>query len=75
MALGSRSGSILDEAPRENRLSDSKQEDTRKSPSLGERLKELAERLGGFLDDLTRPPPEPVPVPIRPQRRPPNRRR
>jgi hypothetical protein len=48
-------------------LSNSKQEDTRKSPSIGERLKELAERLGDFLDGLTRPAPEPAPVPIRPQ--------
>jgi len=55
-------------------LSNSKQEDTRKPPSLGERLKELAERLGEFLDDLTRPSPEPVPVPVRP-RAPTNRRR
>jgi hypothetical protein len=47
-------------------LSNSKQEDTRKSPSLGERLKELAERLGEFLDDVTRPSPEPTPVPVRP---------
>jgi hypothetical protein len=34
-------------------------------PTLGERLKELAERLGEMLDDLTRPTPEPVPVPVR----------
>jgi len=54
------------EAPRENRLSKSEPEDTRKSPSLGERLKELAERLGEFLDDLTQPMPAPVPVPVRP---------
>jgi hypothetical protein len=48
-------------------LSNSKQEDTRKSPSIGERLKELAERFGEFLDDLTQPSPEPVPVPVRPR--------
>jgi hypothetical protein len=61
-------------ALRENRLSNSKQEDTRKSPSLGERLKELAERLGEFLDDLGRPTPEPTPVPVRPQGPRPRRR-
>jgi hypothetical protein len=55
-------------------LSNSKQEDTRKSPTIGERLKELAERFGEFLDDLTQPPLEPTPVPVRP-RAPTNRRR
>jgi hypothetical protein len=56
-------------------LSNSKPDDTRKPPSLGERLKELAERLGEVLDDLTRPAPEPVPIPVRPQPRPTTRRR
>jgi hypothetical protein len=55
-------------------LSHSKQDDIRKSPTIGERLKELAERLGEFLDDLTQPMPEPVPIPIRPRAPTPRRR-
>ncbi len=71
------SGSILYRAPTENGLSDHEQDNTRKSPSIGDRLKELAERLGEFLDDLTQPMPEPTPVPVRPGPRPqaPRRRR
>jgi hypothetical protein len=55
-------------------LSNHKQDHARKSPTVGERLKELAERLGEFLDDLTQPAPEPSPVPVRPRSPTPRRR-